>query len=132
MVYLDHTLGKRDELDELYVSEAARTWYMREKFACVSRLATKEQAQEMRLEYLNNQREIGSKKPTLVPIQPPPFAREHFFPIIPSRTLWGYLGTMTFAAWRSRHLMRLGYMNTLDQLRAGIYAPATQRPAQSP
>jgi hypothetical protein len=56
------------------------------------------------------------KDPPKFIFQREPFSIEQFCPIIPTRNLWGFIGTMIFAGWRARCLMKLGYCDALRRL----------------
>ena len=110
VLYLDHAFTQDRDL---WVNEAARTWWMTEKF--YQTLQDRQKAEATRRDYLLKHGQIvaGTKRPTLAP-EGPYFSAKQFLPVTPSIPLGGLLcGTMNFSARKARGLIALGYRDTL-------------------
>jgi Patatin-like phospholipase len=110
VLYLDHAFAQNQYL---WVDEAARTWWMTEKFYLT--LQDRQKAEATRREYILKHGRIvaGAERPKLAP-EAPYFSKAQFLPVTPSMPLGGLFGgTMNFSARKARRLMALGYRDTL-------------------
>ena len=110
VLYLDHAFTQDQDL---WTSEAARTWWMTEKF--YQTLQNRQKAEATRRDYILKHGRItaGAKRPTLAPVGPY-FSAAQFLPVTPSIPLGGLLcGTMNFSARKARRLIALGFCDTL-------------------